>query len=87
MTEFFITIPGNDGDLRFKVLYEVNMMNFKRFKIKARNGTVEFEKHIPKSAASYWKIVAARLPKTKAGELHLQNMQKAIESWLYSQER
>ena len=80
-TTFTITIRGVSKDLTFKVIHEVNFANFKRFRIVAGNGELQFEKHMPRERDAYWKVIG-RQPQTHAGQLQLEAMKAELEKWM-----
>jgi hypothetical protein len=86
MTQFTITIKGVDKDLKYPVLLETDLLDFKRFLLVGLNGNLIFEKTILRGGGATWKVVG-RTPKTAAGKLQLEAMQQAIESWLYTRGR
>ena len=85
-TEFTITIRGVSKDLSFKIIHEVNFADFQRFKLIAGNGSLLFEKHMPRQGDPYWKIFG-RQPQTAAGRIQLKSIQDELEKWLKRKDR
>jgi len=77
VSQFTITIKGNDKSLTFLVEHLVNWQKFHRFLIKGKNGQITITKF-----NGQWKQESGRVPKTEPGKLSLGYIIRELESYL-----